>query len=152
MYLITQRSKVTGDGQRSRPCAYQRDLLAVLRKGPLRHERQRIFSIIRGNALESANCNRFFFDTAAATGRFTWSVARSSENTRKHVRVPVDHVSLGVFTRCDQANVLRYRCMRGTRVLAVDNFVKILRILYVSWFQFSYTLPRFRLLISVSKE
>ena len=123
---------------RSRPAANQGDFLAVL---ALRDFGQaiddRIF-VVCGDPLESANGHRLFFNSAATAGGFAGAIAGASENAREHIGLPVDHVSVVVTLLGNQSNIFRDRCMRGTRVLAIDDLVEILRVTDISWFHFAH--------------
>ena len=93
--------------------------------------------IIGGDTFQSTDRNRLFVNASAPTSRLAWAVACSAEDPGKHIGIPVDHVRLGVSPSGDQADVFGNRRMRGARVLAVDDLMKILGILYVSWFHFT---------------
>ena len=92
--------------------------------------------IVRGDALQTTDRNRFFIDASAAARRFARPIACASEDPGKHVRIPVDHVRLGVLAFGDQADVLGYRRVRRTRVLAIHNLMEIFGIIYVCRFHF----------------
>ena len=106
----------------------------------MRHVRNDVIAIIRRNAFETTDRDWFLFETATTASWFAWAVARSAKNAGKHVRIPVDHVRLGIAAGGDKANVFGHRRVRRTCVLAVDYLVKIFGILDVSWFQFCISL------------
>ena len=101
----------------------------------MRHVRDHVVAIVGGNALQSTDGDGFLLESAAAACRFAWAVACSAQDAGKHVRIPVDHVRLGIAAGGDKANVFGHRRVRRTCVLAVDYLVKILGILDVSRFQ-----------------
>ena len=80
---------------------------------------------VGGDALQPADRDRRFLDAAAAARRLARTVAGASENSRKHVRPPIDHVGVAVAAFGDQADVFGHGRMRGTGPLAVDHFVKV---------------------------
>src|SRR6185295_6207804 len=53
------------------------------------------------------------------------AVAGASQNSWKHVRLPIDHVGVAVAALGDQSDILRNGRMRGTGPLAIDHFVEI---------------------------
>src|SRR5690606_35787307 len=71
------------------------------------------------------------------------TVACPAQNTGKNVRVPVDHIGLGVPALCDQADVLRHRRMGRARVLAIDDLMKIFGISNVGRFQLTTFLSEY---------
>src|SRR3954467_11339221 len=81
---------------------------------------------IGGDALQAADRDRRFLDTAAAARRLAWPVAGAAENSRKHIRFPVDHVSVAIAAFSDQSDVFGHGRMRGAGPLAVDHFVKVI--------------------------
>ena len=54
--------------------------------------------------------------------------AAAAEDAREHIGFPIDHVGIVVTTRGDQPDVLGNRGVRGTGPLAVDDFVKVIRV------------------------
>src|SRR3954447_24831124 len=89
---------------------------------------------IGGDALQAADRDRRFLDAAAAARGLAWSVAGAAENSRKHIRFPVDHIGVAVTAFGDQADVFRHGRMRGASPLAVDHFVKVIRCRNISRF------------------
>ena len=76
-HLIAERGKIARHRQRRRAGADTGDALTVLLTR-LGHQPAHIALIIGGDALEPADGNRLFLDTAAAAGRFTGPVAGTS--------------------------------------------------------------------------
>ena len=101
----------------------------------MRHVRDDVVAIVRGDTFETADRHGLFVDASAPTRRLTWAIARSTEHAGKDVRVPVDHIGLGVTAFGDQPDVLGHRRVSRASVLAIDNFVKVFGILNVCWFQ-----------------
>src|SRR5258707_7894083 len=80
---------------------------------------------IGGDALQPADRNGRFLDAATAARGFARTVAGAAENSRKHIRFPVDHVGVAITAFGDQTDVFRHGRMRGAGPLAVDYFVKV---------------------------
>src|SRR5688572_28872669 len=85
-------------------------------------------AVVRGDALEAADGDRFPVDTASPAGRLAGAVAGSAEDAREDVRLPVQHVGVGVFPLRDQPDVFRHIRVRRTGPLAVDNLMVVLGI------------------------
>ena len=68
-----------------------------------------------------------------AASRFAWPIADAAEDAREDVRLPVQHVGVGETALCDQPYVARHIGVCGTGPLAVDDFVKVIRIGGISW-------------------
>src|SRR5262249_34661386 len=66
-----------------------------------------------------------FFDPAAAARGLARPVAGASEDAGKHIRPPVDEVSLAVVARRDQPDVFRNWGVGRTGPLAIDDLVKV---------------------------
>src|ERR1700710_771453 len=81
---------------------------------------------IGGDALQAADRNRRFLDAAAAARGLARTGAGATENSRKHIRFPVDHVGVAITAFGDQTDVFRHGRMRGAGPLAIDNFVKVI--------------------------
>src|SRR6185437_1450956 len=124
---IAERSEVAGDGERGGPAADQRDALAVLALGRLRHPRLDVVLVVGGDALQAADRHRLVLDADATAGRLAWPVAGAPEHARKHVRLPIDHVGVVVTPLRDQTDVFGDRRVRRARPLAVDHFVEVVR-------------------------
>ena len=80
---------------------------------------------IGGDALQAADRNRGFFDAAAAARGLAGTVAGAAENSRKHIRFPVDHVGVAIAAFGNQADVFRNGRVRRTGPLAIDYFMKV---------------------------
>src|SRR5262245_16675980 len=87
-----------------------------------------VVTLVGRHALQAANRDRLSVDSNAPAGRLAWPVARSSKDTWEDVRLPVDHVRVGVPTLRDQADVFRHIGVRRTSPLAVDNLMVVLGI------------------------
>src|SRR6202163_5168348 len=79
---------------------------------------------VGGDALQPADRDRGFLDAAAAARGLARTIAGASQNSRKHIRSPIDHVGVAVAALGDQADVFWNGCMRGTGPLAVDHLMK----------------------------
>src|ERR1700730_18604038 len=80
---------------------------------------------VGGDALEPADRDRSFLDAAAAARRLARTIAGASQNSRKLVRPPIDHVGIAITAVGDQADVFWNGCVRRTGPLAVDHFMEV---------------------------
>ena len=131
--VVAERGEIARHRERGWAAAHQRDALAVLRRG-LRQPAADVVLEIGGDALQAADRDRLFLDAAAPAGRLARAVAGASENSRKHVRAPIDHVGVAVAAFGDQSDVFRNGRVGRAGPLAVDNFVKVVRRRNVCWF------------------
>ena len=125
--MIAERREVARDGERSRPAADQRDALAVLLLRRLRQPRLDVVLVIGGDALQAADRHRLVLDAHAPAGRLARPVAGAPEDSRKHVRVPVDHVGVGIAARRDQPDIFRDWRVRRASPLAIHDLVEVIR-------------------------
>src|SRR5581483_4265769 len=116
--FIAERGEVARDGERGGTAADERNALAVLRDRGLRQPRADVFLVVGGDALQAADRNRVLLDAAAPAGRLARPVAGAAENSRKHVRLPVDHVGVAVAAGGDQTDVFGNGRVGGTGPLA----------------------------------
>src|SRR6185437_7989599 len=123
-HVVTERRQIARDRERGRPAADQGDALAVFLLRGLRQPRGNVVLVIGGDALQAADCHWLVLDADAAAGRFARAVAGASENSGKYVRMPVDHVSVGVTARRDQPDIFRDGRVRRTRPLAIHDLVE----------------------------
>ena len=63
----------------------------------------------------------------ATTGRLARPLACAPEDARKYVRLPIDHVGVGVAARRDQSDVFGNWCVSRTCPLAIDYFMEVVR-------------------------
>jgi hypothetical protein len=84
--------------------------------------------VVCGHSFESANGNRFLFNPDPTARRFTRSVASPSENSRKNIGFPIDHIGFGKFFGGNQPDILGNRCVGRTGVLAIHYFMVVFRI------------------------
>ena len=122
--VIPERREIARDRQRGRTAADDRDALAVLRRRA-RHASLDVILEIGGDALEAADRDRSFLDAAAAAGGFARAIAGASENSRKHVRFPIDHVGVAIAAFGNQADIFRDGGVCGAGPLAVDHFMEV---------------------------
>ena len=120
--------------ERSGAAADKRNALAVLLFGGFGQAIANVVLEVGGDALEPADRNRIFFDAAAPAGRFARAIAGASENSRKHIRFPIDHVGVAIAAGGDQTDVFRNRRMRRTGPLAIHDLVEIIRDQNIGWF------------------
>ena len=132
--FVAERREIARHRERSRAAADQRDALAVLLFDGLGQAVADVVLEVGGDALEPADRDRLFLDAAAPAGRLARAIAGASENSRKHIRFPVDHVGVAVAARGDQTDVFRNRRMRRTGPLTIHDFVEIIRDRNIGWF------------------
>ena len=128
---IAERHQVVGDGERGGSGADAGDALAVLLRGNRRQQAGDIAAQIGGDALEAADGDGLdpsFGQASAAAGGFAGAVAGAAENAGEDVRLPIEHVGIGVPALRDQTNVFGNVGVGGTSPLAVDYFMKVVRI------------------------
>src|SRR5687768_9655578 len=106
MNFISERCKIACDGQTRRSGSDQGDLFAVRFERSLRHQVFDFVFVIGGDTLQAADRDRLFVDAPAAACRFTRAITCPTEDPWEYVRVPVDHVRLGVFALGDQTYIL----------------------------------------------
>src|SRR5216683_32770 len=122
--VIAERRQVARDGERGGATTDDRNALAVFRSRP-RHPVFDVILEVGGYALQPADRDRSVFDAAAAARGLARTIAGPSQNSRKYIRFPVDHVSVAIAAFSDQPDVFWNWRVRGTGPLAVDNFVKV---------------------------
>ena len=83
--------------------------------------------VVGGDALQAADRHRLVLDAHAPAGRLARAVAGAPENARKHVRLPVDHVGVGVAARRDQPDIFGNGRVRRAGPLAIHDFVEVVR-------------------------
>ena len=83
--------------------------------------------LIRGDALQSADGDRLFLDSAAAAGGFAGPVADSAQNAREDVGFSIHHVGFGELALGDQPDVFGNVGVRRTGPLAIYNPMEIIR-------------------------
>ncbi len=122
--VIAERRQVARHSQRGRTAAHEGDALAVLRCGAWQTLLDVVLEV-RGNALEAADRHRRLLDASAPARRLAWAIAGASQDSRKHVRLPIDHVGVAVAALCDQSDVFGNGGVRWTGPLAIDHFMKV---------------------------
>ncbi len=132
--LVAEGRQITGhrQGGRTGPNEGHSPPIALLRY--TRQQMLDLVFVIGCHPFESADGHRLVFHTAASAYRLAGSVTGPAKNPRKDVGLPVDHVGIGVTARCDQADVLGYRCVRRAGVLAIHHFVEVLGIFRIGCF------------------
>ncbi len=105
--VIADRRQIARHGERGRAAADQRDALAVLARRRFRQPLLDVVFVVGGDALQAADRHRLVLDAHAPAGRLAGAVAGAPENPRKHVRLPIDHVGVGVTPVRDQAGYIR---------------------------------------------
>ena len=124
--LVAERREIARDGQRGRAGADAGDLLAVLRRRAWAGGGD-IVLVVGRDAFQAADRDRLLFHAAAPAGGLARTIAGAPEDSREHVGLPIDHVGVGVAPGGDQADVFGHRRVGGTRPLAIDNLVEIVR-------------------------
>ena len=138
--VIAERREVAGHRERGGAAADDRNTLAVFRGRP-RHAVFDVVLEVGGDALQPADRDRSVLDAAAAARGLARTIAGASENPRKHVGPPIDHVGVAIAALSNQPDVFWNWRMRGASPLAVDNFMKVVRCRDISRFH-SYLYPR----------
>ena len=132
--VVAERRQVARDGERRGARADERDALAVLLLGPRRQPRPDVVLVVRGDALQPADRDRFrlallvaaLLDASATARGLAGTVARASENPGKDVRLPVDEIGVVVLAGGDQADVFGNRGVGRARPLAIDDLVEVI--------------------------
>src|SRR5581483_7598880 len=119
-----ERHQVISDAERCRARADARAAFAVLLFWNFRKQMPDLASQVGRDSLEAADCYGLSVEPSTSAGRLAWPVACASEDAREDVRVPVDHVGVGIAPLSDQADVLGDVGMRGAGPLAIDNLVE----------------------------
>ncbi len=109
----------------------QATALTVLSVWDFREEMRDFAAKIGSDAFQPANSNRLSVEATAAAGWLARAIAGAAKNRRKHIRLPIDHIGVGISALGDQADVLGDVGVRRARPLAVDYFVEIVRIVNV---------------------
>jgi hypothetical protein len=125
--LIAHRCKVPRHGERGWAAAHERDALAVFGCGRLGQAGADIILEVGGDALEPADRDRFFLDTAAPARRLARAVAGATEHAREYIRFPVDHVGVAVPAGGDQTDVFGHRRVRRAGPLTIHDLVEVVR-------------------------
>jgi hypothetical protein len=145
--LVAQRSEIAGDGERGRTAADAGNPLAVFLRRARQVPGDVVILEVGGDALQAADRDRLrlgrlcFLDPAASAGRLAGAVAGASENPRKHVRFPVDEIRVGIAAGGDQADVFGNGGVGRASPLAIDYFVKVVRIADNGGSQISLSTP-----------
>src|SRR4029077_5916946 len=126
--VVAERHQIARYGQRSRPGADEDDALAVLLARDLWQIGADVALVVSRDALQPADRHWLVFDPAAPAGGLAGTVAGAPQDAGENVRIPVDHVGVGVAPVGDQPDVFRHRRMRRAGPLAIDNLVKIVGI------------------------
>ena len=125
--MVTERRQIARHRQRGGAGADQRHALAVLARRRLRHALAHVVFVIGGDALQAADRHRLVLDAHAPARRLARAVAGAAEDSRKHVRFPIDHVGVGITPLRDQPNVFGDRGVGRTGPLAIDDLVEVVR-------------------------
>ncbi len=126
--FVAVRHQIVRDGQRRRTRADDPDALAVLLRRNGRQQIGDFAAMIGRDALQAADRDRLSIQPAAAARRLARPIAGAPQNRREHVRFAIQHVGVGKTPLRDQADVFRNIGVRGTRPLAIDDFMVISRI------------------------
>ena len=150
--LVTERRQVARDGERGGTRADERDPLAVLRRGRLREAVADVFLVIGGDALQPADRHRLgpdprgvaaLFDAAAPARGLARPVTGAAENPGENVGLPVDEVGVAVASCGDQPDVFGNCGVGGARPLTIDDFVEIVGVRDIRWFQDVFSVGNF---------
>ena len=145
--LVAERRQVARDRQRRRAGADAGDALAVLRAATARQVLGDVVLEVGGDALQAADRHRLGLARPALprpgrAGRPARRVGRRcARGCREHVGFPVDEIGVGVAAGRDQADVLGDWGVGRTSPLAIDDFMKVVRIADVGGSQISLSSP-----------
>ena len=84
--------------------------------------------MIGGDALQTADRDRFGFDAAASARRLAGPIADAAENAGKDVRFTVDQIGLRELSLRDEPDVFGNVGMGRAGPLAIDDAMKVIRI------------------------
>src|SRR6185503_10763096 len=104
-----------GDGKRSGAGSHAGHALPVLTFGRPWQQMLDITLLIGSHALQAADCYWLAIQPCAAARRLTRTIASAAKNTREYVRLPVQHVGVGVTALRDHPDVFRNVRVRGAR-------------------------------------
>src|ERR1700722_8601522 len=126
--FVAQRHQVVRDRERGRSRADTCDALSVFLAGDLGKTIGDVVAQIGRHALQAANGDGLAIHAATAAGRLARAIAGAAENRREHVRLPVEHVGIGIAALRDEANVFGNVSVGRTGPLTVHNFVEVVRV------------------------
>ena len=129
--FIAEGHQVVGDGERGRARADTGDALSVFLAGDLGKAVRDVVAQIGRDALEAADGDGLAIHAATAAGGLARTIASAAENRGKYIRLPVEHVGVGIAALRDQADVFGNVGVGRTGPLAVHNFVEVVRIVDV---------------------
>ena len=89
--------------------------------------------MVRRDALQAAYCDWFVFDPTAATSRFAGTVAHTTQNSGKDIRLAIEHIGVGKPTLGDQANIVGNVRVGRARPLTVNDFMKVVWLRGICW-------------------
>jgi len=84
--------------------------------------------MISGDTFQTADSHRLLLHAPPPAGGFTGPVTDATEDARKDITLPVDHVGVIESPLGDQPDVFGNVGMRGTAPLAIHYLVEIIRI------------------------
>ncbi len=136
--LVTQRHQVVGYRQGGATRTNQGDFLAVLFFRGGGQTVRNVSAVICGDSFQPANGHRLFIHPHTAASRLTGSVANPTEDGRKNVAFPVDHIGIAEAALGNQPDVFGDIGVCGTGPLAVHHLMEIFRIRSVGAFHFPF--------------
>src|SRR6185436_7849908 len=145
--VVAERREVAGDGQRRRAGADADDLFAVglgFLAGGDAFLDVVVVLVVGGDALQAADGDRLglgllrFLDSSSSARRLTRAVAGAAQDPGKDVRLPVDHVGVGVTPCCDHPDVFGDGGVGRTGPLAIDDLVKVVGVTDVGRLQLAF--------------
>ena len=132
-HLIAERREIARHRQRGR--ARRRRTRCACRSSAAARLRQMLGDVVvlevGGDALQAADRDRLglgglrLLDAAAPAGRLARAVAGAAEDAGEDVRLPVDHVGVGVAAGRDQADVFGDGGVGRAGPLAIDDLVEV---------------------------
>ena len=106
---IAERHQIARHRERGRPGADQGDALAVLLLGDLGHEGIDLALVVGGDALQAADGDGLLLHAAAPAGRLARAIADATQDARKDVALPVEHVGGRIAAAARSAGCIRGR-------------------------------------------
>ncbi len=125
-HFVADCREIACHRQRSGPRPDAADALAVALSGSLRQAICDVAFPVGRDALEAADGDRLFLQSAAPACGLAWPVAGSSQDSRKDVRLPVDEIGAVMVAVRDAANIFGNRRMRRAGPLTVNHFVEVI--------------------------
>ena len=126
--MVAKRGKIAGDGERGRAAADQGYAFAIFLGCGLWQTVANVVFVVGRDSFQAANSHRLLLYACAPARWLAGAVARATENSRKDIRAPVDHVRVGIPAVCNQTDIFRDGRMCRASPLAVHHLVEVVRL------------------------